>query len=58
MIIMPSVSCGNIRLEDRFKCPYDSKNLQCKRIDWWMCRDYQNGNHSEASVIDDTGVSR
>jgi hypothetical protein len=54
---MPSVICGNILLADRFKCPFDPKHLQCKRIDWWVCREYQLDNRSETIVLDDTGAS-
>jgi hypothetical protein len=49
---MPSVICGNTLLADRFKCPFDPKHLACKKIDWWICRDYQNNNHAETSTID------
>jgi hypothetical protein len=46
--------CGNQLLEDRFKCPYHPRNLQCKNIDWWTCRDYQNDNQSNGSEGDGT----
>jgi hypothetical protein len=45
-MIAPDMICGNINLNDRFKCPFHPRTLQCKRIDWWTCRNYQNGNHS------------
>lgn len=54
---MPSVIWGNTLLADRFKCPFDSKHLACKKIDWWICRDYQKNNHSEAAATDETGAS-
>jgi hypothetical protein len=49
--------CGNILLADRFKCPYDTKHLACKKIDWWLCREYQLDNRLETAVIDDAGAS-
>ena len=45
-MIAPDMICGNINLDDRFKCPFNPKHYQCKRIDWWDCQNYQNSNHS------------
>jgi hypothetical protein len=46
--------CGNINLSDRFNCPFHPKHYQCKRIDWWTCRNYQHNNHSQSHDVEIT----
>jgi hypothetical protein len=35
------IICGNSLIADKFKCPFDPKNRQCRNISWWICRNYQ-----------------